>query len=274
MHSSHYITQLTSMSTPHYAPKGIVSHKSILDGSNTTNDTANDHVPNEHDSDDDIALDGIHITPNDTNDDHINEDEDAKLEEYITPGQSSDNIMGSIDTYSIDTPNDKHHHIPSIKRHIKRMQSTNNKAIATQAIDRLEDTITRKEISVQNELITIDKTTPLDIPEIQTLLFNIPDYLRPFLCRSRIHQLASNSNLNKWGIRNNRKCDICPCKTQSTLHILNGCLTSLNSGRYTWRHDSVLNHLCRACLPTYPIADTPHNPQYQKLSSITHHSPY
>eukprot|EP01083_Nonionella_stella_P223796 797201_1 len=118
MHSSHYITQLTSMSTPHYAPKGIVSHKSILDGSNTTNDTA---------------------------DDHINEDDDdAKMQEHTTP--SSDpihpNNQASNETYSMDTPNDKHHHIPSIKRHIKRMQKANNKAITTQSIDRLEATIT------------------------------------------------------------------------------------------------------------------------------------
>ena len=29
----------------------------------------------------------------------------------------------------------------------------------------------------------------------------------------------------------------------TTQHILNGCKVALNQGRYTWRHDSVLNRL-------------------------------
>ena len=61
----------------------------------------------------------------------------------------------------------------------------------------------------------------------------------------RIHQLATNSNLCKWGMKRSRKCGICLCKSQSTLHVLNGCQTSLKDGRFTWRHDSILNHLHR-----------------------------
>ena len=36
------------------------------------------------------------------------------------------------------------------------------------------------------------------------------------------------------------KCELCDHKSQTTFHILNGRPVSLNQGRYTWRHDSVL----------------------------------
>eukprot|EP01084_Bolivina_argentea_P142046 249567_1 len=56
---------------------------------------------------------------------------------------------------------------------------------------------------------------PLDTEDIHTLLFDIPDYIRPFYSRS----------------------------SQSILHVLNNCSPALHQGRYTWRHDNVLNHM-------------------------------
>eukprot|EP01084_Bolivina_argentea_P101828 182493_1 len=56
---------------------------------------------------------------------------------------------------------------------------------------------------------------PLDTDDIHKLLFEIPDYIRPFYSRS----------------------------SQSILHVLNGCPPALHQGRYTWRHDNVLNHI-------------------------------
>ena len=36
---------------------------------------------------------------------------------------------------------------------------------------------------------------------------------------------------------------LCRSPHQTSVHILNGCPEALNQGRYTWRHDSVLNCL-------------------------------
>ena len=38
-------------------------------------------------------------------------------------------------------------------------------------------------------------------------------------------------------------CPLCACPQGTLAHIINFCPVSLNQGRYTWRHDSVLNHL-------------------------------
>ena len=38
-------------------------------------------------------------------------------------------------------------------------------------------------------------------------------------------------------------CPLCACPQGTLAHIINFCPVSLNQGRFTWRHDSVLNHL-------------------------------
>eukprot|EP01084_Bolivina_argentea_P078404 142256_1 len=63
--------------------------------------------------------------------------------------------------------------------------------------------------------MTITTSYPLDTDDIHGLLFDMPDYIRPYYSRS----------------------------SQSILHVLNGCLPALHQGRYTWRHDTVLNHM-------------------------------
>ena len=47
---------------------------------------------------------------------------------------------------------------------------------------------------------------------------------------------------------------VCPlCSNQGTLeHILNFCSVSLNQGRYTWRHNTVLNHIANTILQNKP----------------------
>ena len=39
------------------------------------------------------------------------------------------------------------------------------------------------------------------------------------------------------------KCCLCGFSNPTLKHILNGCSVALKQGRYTWRHDSILQHL-------------------------------
>ena len=60
--------------------------------------------------------------------------------------------------------------------------------------------------------------------------------------RSSIDFLPTLSNPKCWGKRTNARCPL--CKNNETLcHVLNNCSVSLNQGRYTWRHDSILRHI-------------------------------
>ena len=58
------------------------------------------------------------------------------------------------------------------------------------------------------------------------------------------------SNRKTWGKRNQTKCKLCG-NHETLLHVLNNCSVSLNQGRRTWRHNSILRHfmttLKRAC---------------------------
>ena len=55
----------------------------------------------------------------------------------------------------------------------------------------------------------------------------------------------------RWG---KRMVSVCPlCSNQGTLeHILNFCSVSLNQGRYTWRHNTVLNQITNIILENKP----------------------
>ena len=62
-----------------------------------------------------------------------------------------------------------------------------------------------------------------------------------FLTRAMYDLLLTLANKNKWYGEGNR-CNL--CNERGTLnHILVGCKTTLSQGRYTWRHNKVLQEL-------------------------------
>ena len=75
-----------------------------------------------------------------------------------------------------------------------------------------------------------------------------------FVLRSFIDCLPSLAALKRM-----KKRSLCPHRhNHETLHhILNFCSVFLNQGRYTWRHNSVLNHLVLALGSAYSASDTP-----------------
>ena len=46
-----------------------------------------------------------------------------------------------------------------------------------------------------------------------------------------------------WKYRVSNSCPLCQSPNATTTHILNGCPKALNQGRFSWRHDSLLNCL-------------------------------
>ena len=62
-----------------------------------------------------------------------------------------------------------------------------------------------------------------------------------FLLNASIDTLPTKVNLKQWGKISNDKC-FCG-KRQTLNHILNCCKKSLEDGRYTYRHDSILNYI-------------------------------
>ena len=77
------------------------------------------------------------------------------------------------------------------------------------------------------------------------LIHGLDDGELQFNLRAISNTLPTPDNLRRWG--QNEVDPACPlCGRPATLrHILNSCSVALHQGRYTWRHDSVLEVLQR-----------------------------
>ena len=75
------------------------------------------------------------------------------------------------------------------------------------------------------------------------LLAGLPAGQLSFLIRAGADCLPTPLNLRRWHYRVCSKCPLCNSPNPTSAHILNGCQEALVQGRYTWRHDSILNCL-------------------------------
>ena len=63
-----------------------------------------------------------------------------------------------------------------------------------------------------------------------------------FITNATIDCLPTNVNLVQWGKRMSDKCPQCGAR-QTLAHTLNNCKTSLEQGRWTFRHDSIIKYI-------------------------------
>ena len=93
-----------------------------------------------------------------------------------------------------------------------------------------------------------------------SFIFDVPRRVMQFVLNSSIDTLPTKSNLVRWGKNVSDKCDLCGNR-ETLLHVLNYCNVQLTQGRYTWRHDNVLNVIHTALTKTKAtVNDTP-NPE-------------
>lgn len=68
---------------------------------------------------------------------------------------------------------------------------------------------------------------------------NLPRNLYNFCLRYLTNSLPNATNTFRWRTSTSSRCSL--CQSQETLqHVVSGCKSALEEGRYTWRHDSVL----------------------------------
>ena len=73
------------------------------------------------------------------------------------------------------------------------------------------------------------------------ILRGLPIGQLSFVLKAASDTLPTPLNLKRWSYRVSAKCPLCDSPAATVSHILNGCPTVLNQGRFTWRHDSVLH---------------------------------
>ena len=70
----------------------------------------------------------------------------------------------------------------------------------------------------------------------------LPKNIYNFTVRYLNNTLATWKNFTLWNLSKTSDCSFC-LQPESLLHVVAGCKIYLNEGRFTWRHDSVLNFL-------------------------------
>ena len=74
-------------------------------------------------------------------------------------------------------------------------------------------------------------------------LLGLPQSLSSFCIGATYDTLPSPSNLHRWNITTERSCFLCKKSICTTPHVLGACKIALKQGRYTYRHDLVLQVL-------------------------------
>ena len=70
----------------------------------------------------------------------------------------------------------------------------------------------------------------------------LPKNIFNFTIRHINNSLPTRKHMVRWGLSSSADCSFC-FSPESLLHVISGCKEYLNEGRFTWRHDSVLNFI-------------------------------
>ena len=102
------------------------------------------------------------------------------------------------------------------------------------------------------------------------VLDSLPRNLYSFVTRYLSNCLANGTNAVKWGIATSAKCLFCN-ENQTLQHVISSCKTSLNEGRWNWRHDSILINIARfvSKVPGVKVYCDVENTEFQTPSVIT-----
>ena len=96
----------------------------------------------------------------------------------------------------------------------------------------------------------------------------LPKNIFNFSIRYLNKTLANRVNLYKWKLSQSSDCSFCLCP-KSLLHVVSGCKSYLEDGRYTWRHDSALHFIASKLQCTRNSSLYVDLPGYASLCIIT-----
>ena len=98
-----------------------------------------------------------------------------------------------------------------------------------------------KTLVTQGNFLGTEEHFSKDI-NFKSIVYNLPRNILSFFSNACIDTLPTNVNLSQWKKRSLPNCALCHNK-ETLLHVFNNCQIMLEQGRYTWRHNSVLNSI-------------------------------
>ena len=76
----------------------------------------------------------------------------------------------------------------------------------------------------------------------RSTMWSLPPTIQQFATKAAMDVLPTRANLLRWKVGCDSACQLCGVK-ETLNHVLNSCSHLLNAGAYTWRHNSILQHL-------------------------------
>ncbi|HMK58473.1 MAG TPA: reverse transcriptase domain-containing protein, partial [Nitrososphaeraceae archaeon] len=109
-------------------------------------------------------------------------------------------------------------------------------------------------LQVQGLLISsiITHLKKSEITRWSKTVLKLPESLFKFARRALQQQLATATNLKRWGRRDSNSCTLCKAAIQTNKHVLSNCSAPSSLARYTSRHDNILIIIANWLLSVLP----------------------
>ena len=108
-----------------------------------------------------------------------------------------------------------------------------------------------KELVVQGNFLALAAAEREDVVW-KSCMYDLKQGTLKFLLNASIDTLPTAANLKRWKKSGSDLCKVCK-RRQTTEHILNGCKVALETGRYTWRHNCIVNYIVNSVDPTFRV---------------------
>ena len=138
--------------------------------------------------------------------------------------------------------------VPTYTGHnARKLQQNFNTALRNKVRNSTRNEIQEKlsqhagQLQVQGHLLTLASQEKEDILWKSTM-FQLKAGTLKFMMNASIDTLATPANLHRWKLSPSFKCKLCGNRG-TTNHILNCCKIMLETGRYTWRHNNLVNFI-------------------------------
>ena len=108
-----------------------------------------------------------------------------------------------------------------------------------------------KGLAVQGNFLALAAAEKEDVVW-KSAMYDLKQGTLKFLLNASIDTLPTAANLKRW---KKTSCDLCKlCKRrQTTEHILSNCKVALDTDRYTWRHNCVINYIVTNVDPKFRV---------------------
>ena len=98
-----------------------------------------------------------------------------------------------------------------------------------------------KSLKVQGNMLSLVAQEKVDVLWKSTM-FQLKSGTLKFMINASIDTLPTPANLKRWKYSSSDKCKLCGNRG-TTNHYLNCCKVMLNTDRYTWRHNNIVNFI-------------------------------